>query len=102
MQTTAAGSTKTWTLTGRKSGGTIVQYLKQKLPLIAGVAFVFLFVCLATIPAIAQDASGANTGTIKDVQAATAGKPTLEEIGNRQGIIRFPSISCGRCSAAFW
>src|SRR6267154_3262995 len=32
-----------------------------------------------------QDPSGANTGTINDVTAATAGKPTLDEVGTQAG-----------------
>ena len=37
------------------------------------------------MPAIAQDATGAKTGTINDITAATAGKPTLEEVAADAG-----------------
>jgi Amt family ammonium transporter len=40
--------------------------------------------CAAPIWA-ANDPSGANTGTISDVTAATAGSPTLEEVGAQAG-----------------
>ncbi len=43
-----------------------------------------LFIAIA-IPSFAQDATGANTGTISDVTAATTGKPTLEEVGATAG-----------------
>ena len=43
-----------------------------------------LFITIA-MPAIAQDATGANTGTINDITAATAGKPTLEEVAADAG-----------------
>ena len=43
-----------------------------------------LFIAIA-FPALAQDPSGANTGTISDVTAAAAGKPTLDEIGAQAG-----------------
>jgi Amt family ammonium transporter len=36
-------------------------------------------------PSLGQDATGANTGTINDVSAATAGKPTLDEVGAQAG-----------------
>ena len=52
------------------------------------LAAVFLGLSL-TIPfslsAQELDPSGANTGTIKDVPAATAGQPTLEEVANTAG-----------------
>ena len=51
-------------------------------------AAVFLGLSL-TIPSLLSaqelDPSGANTGTIKDVPAATAGQPTLEEVANTVG-----------------
>ncbi|HVZ95777.1 MAG TPA: ammonium transporter [Chitinophagaceae bacterium] len=40
---------------------------------------------LIALPSIAQDAAGTRTGTINDVTAATAGKPTLQEIGDQAG-----------------
>lgn len=45
---------------------------------------VLLFITLA-LPSFAQDATGANTGTINDIAASTAGKPTIEEIGAATG-----------------
>ena len=45
---------------------------------------VIIFI-LITIPSFAQDATGGNTGTINDVTAATAGKPTLEEVAAAAG-----------------
>ena len=85
MQTTSAGSILKQIGTGYAlTGKHILRYLKQKLPFITGVAFAFLLICIM-VPVMAQDPSGANTGTIKDVTAATAGKPTLEEVGNQAG-----------------
>ncbi len=40
---------------------------------------------LIALPSVAQDAAGTKTGTINDVAAATAGKPTLQEIGDQAG-----------------
>ena len=51
---------------------------------IFSVLAVFIFIAIA-FPAFAQDATGANTGTINDVTAATAGKPTGEEIAATAG-----------------
>ena len=50
-------------------------------------AFLAIVVLLLIFPSLSfgQDPSGANTGTINDVTAATAGKPTLEEIGGQSG-----------------
>ena len=42
------------------------------------------FIIIAT-PLFAQDPTGANTGTITDVTAATAGKPTVDEIAATAG-----------------
>ena len=36
-------------------------------------------------PSLAQDPTGANTGTINDVTAATAGKPTADEVAAQAG-----------------
>lgn len=47
--------------------------------------FAILVLVVAYIPSFAQDPSGANTGNINDVTAATAGKPTLEEVGAQSG-----------------
>src|SRR5437868_689816 len=44
-----------------------------------------LMLLLAYVPSFAQDPSGANTGNINDVTAASAGKPTLEEVGAQAG-----------------
>jgi Amt family ammonium transporter len=54
-------------------------FLKFFIPL---MLIVFITVAL---PAVAQDATGAHTGTISDVTAATAGKPTMTEIGAETG-----------------
>src|SRR5258708_17988583 len=43
-----------------------------------------LFITIA-LPSYAQDAGGTKTGTINDVTAVTAGKPTVEEIGGQAG-----------------
>jgi len=40
---------------------------------------------LLTIPALAQDPTGAATGTAKDVTAATAGQPTSKEMADTAG-----------------
>ena len=50
-------------------------------------AFLAVVVLLLIFPSLSfgQDPAGANTGTINDVTAATAGKPTLEEIGGQSG-----------------
>jgi ammonium transporter, Amt family len=84
MQTTPAGSFAKWIKDRSLTGKKILRHSRQKLPLITGVAFAILLLCLV-LPVMAQDPSGANTGTIKDVTAASAGKPTLEEIGNQAG-----------------
>ena len=44
-----------------------------------------LILVIAYVPSFAQDPSGANTGNINDVTAATAGKPTLAEVGAQSG-----------------
>lgn len=51
---------------------------------IFSVLAIFIFIAIA-FPAFAQDATGANTGTINDVTAATAGKPTSDEIAAAAG-----------------
>ncbi len=43
---------------------------------------IFLF---CTVSSFSQDASGTNTGTAADVTAATAGKPTAEEVAAQSG-----------------
>ncbi len=57
---------------------------KKKLRIFFSILAVFLCIAIA-VPALAQDPTGANTGTINDIAAATAGKPTLQEIGNATG-----------------
>ena len=54
-------------------------FLKIFIPLM-----LILFITVA-LPAVAQDAAGTKTGTINDVTAATAGKPTITEIGDQAG-----------------
>jgi Amt family ammonium transporter len=48
-------------------------------------ALIVITCLIVATPLLAQDPTGANTGTINDVSAATAGKPTLEEIGAQSG-----------------
>lgn len=59
--------------------------MKRKLSV--GLWLGFLMLNLLPALAMAKDAdpSGANTGTIADVTAATAGSPTVEEIANQVG-----------------
>src|SRR5258706_5859115 len=62
-------------------------YGKSKLKFnISVIAFLAMAVLLL-LPSLSmgQDPSGANTGTINDVAAATAGKPTLDEVGGQAG-----------------
>src|SRR5258706_78087 len=54
-------------------------FMKIFIPLM-----LLLFIAIA-IPSFAQDPSGANTGAIGDVTAATAGKPTADEVGAQAG-----------------
>lgn len=56
-----------------------INFRKIVIPLI-----LLLFITIA-IPSIAQDATGAHTGTINDITAATPGKPTLEEVAADTG-----------------
>src|SRR3954469_17913540 len=46
-----------------------------------GITLLVITCVIIATPLLAQDPTGANTGTINDVSAATAGKPTTEEIG---------------------
>ena len=46
---------------------------------------IILLLMLMPFFTMAQDPTGANTGTINDVAAATAGKPTLEEVAANSG-----------------
>lgn len=71
---------------GRKSLGRLSKgseaYWRLLPKAILLLAIVVLF---SASGALAQDATGANTGTINDVAAATAGKPTLEEVAATSG-----------------
>src|ERR1035437_10287567 len=51
----------------------------------ATMMMLLLLITTVPITVLAQDPSGATTGTIKDVPAATAGAPTLQEIGDTVG-----------------
>ena len=61
--------------------------LKRKtLRNLAGLGLLAAVLFIVAAPAFAaNDPSGANTGTIADVTAAVAGRPTLEEIGATAG-----------------
>src|SRR3954468_24909986 len=61
-------------------GNSMKCYLLKLLPMF----IILLFITIA-ISSFAQDPSGANTGTVKDVTAATAGKPTLDELAAQAG-----------------
>ena len=60
------------------------RFFTRKFFKIAVPAF-FIVLLFIAIPSIAQDASGTHTGTINDVTAAVAGKPTISEIGADTG-----------------
>ncbi|MEO8854080.1 MAG: ammonium transporter [Ginsengibacter sp.] len=60
------------------------RFSKRKFFKIA-VPVLFILLLFIAIPSIAQDATGAHTGTINDVTAAVAGKPTVSEIGAETG-----------------
>lgn len=49
------------------------------------IALVVIACLIVATPLLAQDPSGANTGTINDVTAATAGKPTADEVAAQAG-----------------
>ncbi|HEY1869583.1 MAG TPA: hypothetical protein VGG71_00925, partial [Chitinophagaceae bacterium] len=57
---------------------------KVSLPVLVSFAIVLVLMVLPFI-SFGQDPSGANTGTIADVTAATASKPTLGEVGAQAG-----------------
>ena len=61
-----------------------VKRFKISIPLIISFAIVLLLMVLPFI-SFGQDPAGATTGNINDVTAATAGKPTLQEIGAQAG-----------------
>src|ERR1035437_442422 len=52
---------------------------------VATMMMLLLLITTVPITVHAQDATGAKTGTISDVTAVTAGKPTTEEIGAETG-----------------
>lgn len=58
--------------------------INQKFSLLWKSLFVAFFLVCA-VSGFSQDATGANTGTASDVTAATAGKPTTEEIAAQSG-----------------
>src|SRR6266496_6627119 len=58
--------------------------LRPYFPKLFPVLILFVFLALA-FSSFAQDPSGANTGTINDVTAASAGKPTVEEVAAQAG-----------------
>ncbi len=63
----------------------LINNLNKKNPKrIFSILAIFLLIFIA-IPCIAQDPTGANTGTINDIAASTAGKPTLQEVGAATG-----------------
>src|SRR5204862_7328416 len=57
---------------------------KITIPVLVSIAIVLVLMILPFI-SFAQDPTGATTGTINDVAAGTAGKPTLEEVGAQSG-----------------
>lgn len=62
-----------------------LQKFKTAFPILLSGAIIVLLLAVA-LPSLAQaDPSGASTGTIKDVPAASAGKPTITEIGDTVG-----------------
>ncbi len=63
----------------------IFQDRKRKQFLKVCITLCVIACIIVASPLLAQDPSGANTGTINDVTAATAGKPTLEEVGSQAG-----------------
>ncbi len=71
----------------RKEGRLLLRKWYEKLPYLIPFLFIILIILILTVPAFAQgvDPSGTATGTIKDVPAATAGKPTAQEMGDAVG-----------------
>ncbi|MBK0379059.1 ammonium transporter [Mucilaginibacter segetis] len=63
------------------------KFLHKRFPayLLLGIAVILFFSVFQPMHALAQDASGAKTGTIADVAAAKAGEPTLTEVGDAAG-----------------
>jgi ammonium transporter, Amt family len=62
---------------------THVSFSKSNTRLFAILGMLLLLTI--SIPVLAQDPSGVNTGTINDVAAAKAGSPTLQEVGAQAG-----------------
>ncbi|HVW98284.1 MAG TPA: ammonium transporter [Mucilaginibacter sp.] len=65
----------------------IFKNLPKKVPsyLVIGLILVALFTFFQPMHALAQDPTGAKTGTIADVTAAKAGSPTSAELGDAVG-----------------
>jgi Amt family ammonium transporter len=63
------------------------KFLQKKFPsyLLIGMVVVLLLMLFEPTRSLAQDATGAKTGTINDVPAATVGKPTVNEVGELAG-----------------
>jgi len=61
------------------------RWLKKYGPVVLSMAIVFSVLSVVSLFAAGPDPSGASTGTINDVAAATAGKPTLEEVAQVAG-----------------
>jgi len=67
--------------------------LAKRVPKVYGASYVFsviviLMMLVTAMPSISYgqgDPTGAKTGTINDVPAATAGQPTIQELGNAVG-----------------
>ena len=62
----------------------LTKKIKINIPVLVSIATVLVLMILPFI-SFAQDPTGATTGTINDVAAGTAGKPTLEEVGAQAG-----------------
>jgi Amt family ammonium transporter len=62
----------------------LTKKIKINIPVLVSIAMVLVLMILPFI-SFAQDPTGATTGTINDVAAGTAGKPTLEEVGAQAG-----------------
>src|SRR5690242_223913 len=57
----------------------------KKINIKSLIPVMLLVLVILAFPSFAQDPTGANTGTINDIAAATAGKPTLQEVGAAAG-----------------
>jgi len=58
--------------------------IKINIPVLVSIGIALVLMILPFM-SFAQDPTGASTGTINDVAAGTAGKPTLEEVGAQSG-----------------